>query len=157
MEVVDHDAADGVPADRGLELLGALVVPVEVEARAGKARRPRDRELPAADHVHAQPLLGHDGGEGQAEVRLGRVEHGDLGPARLELSAELARGLAEVRFVEHVEGRAVRLGQFAQVAAADAQAPGGGEGAGVGEHVAVGQGVEGSGVRHALDYAGRPA
>ena len=155
VEVVDDDTADGVAAHRRLELLGALVVAVEVEPRGGETRRPRDRQLAPADHVHAQPLLLHDGGQGQAQVRLRRVEHRHLGPARLELAAELACGLAEVLLVEHVEGRAVRLGQIAQVTAADAQAPGGGEGGGVGEHVAVGQGVEGSGVRHGRDYARR--
>ena len=157
VEVVDHDAADGVARDGRLKLLGALVVAVEVEARGGEARRPRDGEFAAADHVHAQPLLGHDAGEGEAEVGLGRVQHGDLGPTRLELAAEFAGGLAEVLLVEHVEGRAVGLGEVAQVAAADAQPSGGGEGGGVGEDVAVGKGIEGGGVRHDRDYAGRCA
>ena len=150
VEVVHGHAAHAF-VEGGGQLGGALVVAVEGEAVGGEAGGAGHGQLAAADHVHAQPLLRDDGGEGQAEPGLGRVEHGDVGPARAEFAAERACGFAEIGLVEHVEGRAVLLRQRAQVAAAEGQPSGGGKGGRAGQHVALGQGVERV---HAGEYGG---
>ena len=152
VEVVHGHAAHAL-VERGGQFGGALVVAVEGEAVGGEGGGAGHGQLAAAHHVHAQPFLVHDGGEGQAEPGLGRVEHGHVGPARAEFAAELARRLAEIGLVEHVQGGAVLRDQLAQVDAAQRQPSGGGEGGGAGQHVALGQGVERV---HAQSMGARP-
>ena len=137
LAVVDHDAAD-TRRESERELVGGLVVPVEVDAIHREAHDPRRVQLAAGDDVEAETLVRDDAEDPRRAVRLRRVADGH--PAGIdprERLAVLTCARANARFVVDVERRAVLRGERDEVASADREVTVGPDARGVGEDVGV--------------------
>ena len=122
VEAVHHDPADGL-LQRLLQLLRRLVVAVEVHVLQRRAGVDNGGQLAAGNHVEAQPLLAEHAGQRGVDVRLAGVGHLGSGRAPAELSDEGTALGAYSRLVQHVDRRAVLVGQGLSGTPADDQVP----------------------------------
>ena len=151
--VVDDDPPDARVDGRG-QLGGALVVAVERHPVGREAPGPRDVQLAAGDDVHADVLLGQQGGQGGVQEGLGGVEDARAGQPLAEFAAVVAADLADGRFVVQVERRAVLAAERHDVAAGQAQMPGAVDHGRDREQVAR---TGGDGLQRSLAHGGRLA
>ena len=116
LEAVDDDAAHAA-LHRQLQLGGQLVVAVELDALGGKAGGEGAGELPAGDHVHAQPGVLHQPQQGGGAEGLGGVGRPGVLPLVQELLVQGPEAALQCGLRVDVQRGAVGLGQGGGVAA----------------------------------------
>ena len=121
-EVIDHDAPDpGLRRQR--ELIGGLVVAVEVDRAQLDAGRAQHLDLPARHRIEAEPEAGKQPRERPVQERLGGVQHIGVGVLRAERCQRKPALLLHRLQVVDVEGRAKLARQRHGVATADGEMP----------------------------------
>ena len=120
VEAVHHH-----PSDRMVQgfnqLLGGLVVAVEIDFVKRDAGADGGGQLAPGHHVEPHPLLLEQPGQRRVDVGLAGVADAAVGVTLSKLADELPAAGPNRLLVQNVDGRAVLLGQFQGAATADDQ------------------------------------